>query len=142
MNLKGKGTGLLLFFQVFFVFLVSNIKCNVHHDPSWNWTHPVQITTLNENGNLVTVDHIKFKPYNFRYACYSEFLNKNVPTKLECGILCMEHLRCLSWIFNVFLEKCSLYDYKFEAYPLKAYIKSTYSSSFASYEIEVNIAYN
>ena len=130
-----------LLLKVFLVFLVPHIKCNAQQDSSWNWTHPVHKTTLNENGNLVTVDHIKFKRYNHRYIGINHMLVSRDTTKPKCGILCMEHPLCLSWIFYASWRSCNLYNYKFQSYPLKAFIYSADMPSVHCYEVEVNINY-
>jgi len=127
----------LLSLQIFLVLnLVSNSKCNAP-DSSWNWTHPVEKTTMNDKGSLFTIDHIKFKRCPFHYNALGSILQETETTKLKCGIFCMEHPQCVTWIFDIINAICYLYDYRFPAYPLKNFLSDEPFSHFDCYEIEV-----
>jgi len=127
-------------FYLILVLAYYNVNCNAQV-ASWNWTHPVEKTIVNENGETVTVNHIKFKRCRFTYVGASSLAYTVDTTRLKCGTSCMEHPECLAWSFFVLLNECYLYDYKFDSNPVKTSLVSQSSSDIDCYEVEVIIYY-
>jgi len=138
-----KESSLVLIETYITVIVLSSIsEYNAQQVSSWNWTHPVSQTTMNANGSRVTVDYIKFKQCPYIYGSRNKFFYKPHTTKLECGIFCMEHPKCLTWIFYYSYGQCSLYDHRFQAYPLQATIYSKSSTATYCYEVQVIVTFH
>lgn len=132
----------LVLMQSCLILLSFNSKCSAQQVTSWNWTHPVSKTIMNGNGTGVTVDYTKFKRSPFYYESTATIFRKDSSaTKLECGILCMEHPNCLTWVFFNTHWICYLFDFRFQAHPLKAKLYGKTINIIDIYEFEVIITH-
>jgi len=127
--------------RIFIILMFHVNKCNALQESSWNWTQPVKRTVMTENGSLVTIDHMKFKRIPIYYSLSPFYSQLGDHTKCGCGTQCMEMPKCIIWKFNNVNNRCSLYDYRFQAFPFKSFLFKESLNGVESYEVEVIIIY-